>query len=281
VSSMIHMDTEAVRGFVVTSKSEFDLMENLVLEISKKVKGIHWEGKSRDEFLREFMSTTNNLLAIIDQGRINTQRVQREADEWLSVDSTGSQNIASIGTVISGLGNMIGSGLLGFWLSFTRDEYEEVFLTWWKAQLIEDKVAFLEGQQRAVAKELGIGSTPLRILDIPDTKDSDARGYYDGKGVFLDIDNLESDKPWHLINTVAHETRHAYQDHVVQVFQETGEPPEGVNLETAQIWQANFEDYVIPEDDFEGYRAQPIEVDARDYGESYADKVLVKQPWKS
>lgn len=283
MSPLIHMEIETVRAFVVNTTVQFDTMDNLINDTSKKVKTIPWEGKSRDEFMREFTTTISHLTAAIDQGRITVQRVQREADEWVSVDSSGSRNIASIGTVIAGLEGTFVSGVVDVFLTFSGVFYEAAFLKWWKTQSTEEKKAFLEEQLREIAKELGFSAPPLRIMDLEDSDSGDYRGYYDGSEIVLDIDNFNADNPWDLVNTVAHETRHAFQAHAVQVYEDTKIPPEGVSVQTVKSWQSNYVEgnYIDGKKDFEGYWKQPVEVDARQFGDDYSKKVLIQQPWKN
>lgn len=63
-----------------------------------------------------------------------------------------------------------------------------------------------------------------------------------------------------LIQTVSHELRHAYQheaiDHPTDYM---------VSKETIEEWKNNFDNYINSDTDFEGYRKQPVEADARDF----------------
>lgn len=65
---------------------------------------------------------------------------------------------------------------------------------------------------------------------------------------------------YELLETVSHELRHAYQheavDHPTRYL---------VSKETIDSWKTNFSNYISSGDDYEGYRAQPVEVDARDF----------------
>ena len=63
-----------------------------------------------------------------------------------------------------------------------------------------------------------------------------------------------------LLETVSHELRHAYQHEAIK------HPTEYmVSQETIDIWRDNFDNYIDSDDDYRGYRAQPVEVDARDF----------------
>ena len=73
---------------------------------------------------------------------------------------------------------------------------------------------------------------------------------------------------YELLETVSHELRHAYQheaiDHPTDYM---------VSEETIDIWKENFKNYISSGDDYQGYRNQPVEVDARDFQVSRDDKM--------
>ena len=65
---------------------------------------------------------------------------------------------------------------------------------------------------------------------------------------------------YNLLATVSHELRHAYQheavDHPTDFM---------VSQETIDSWKHNFDHYISPDKNYQGYRDQPVEVDARDF----------------
>lgn len=73
-------------------------------------------------------------------------------------------------------------------------------------------------------------------------------------------DSLGNWDSYELLETVSHELRHAYQheaiDHPTKYM---------VSKETIDVWKDNFDHYINSDDDYSGYRAQPVEVDARDF----------------
>lgn len=76
---------------------------------------------------------------------------------------------------------------------------------------------------------------------------------------------LETENPNELMNTILHESRHAYQYYAIEY-------PDKVTVseETIAEWKDNFEYYIRPEWDFEAYVSQPVEADANDF----ANKVM-------
>ncbi len=73
-------------------------------------------------------------------------------------------------------------------------------------------------------------------------------------------DSISGINSYALLETVAHELRHAYQHEAID------HPTDYVvSQETIQKWKENFEKYIRPENDMTGYWNQPVEVDARDF----------------
>ena len=63
-----------------------------------------------------------------------------------------------------------------------------------------------------------------------------------------------------LLATVSHELRHAYQHEAVK------HPTDFmVSEETLKTWKNNFDHYVKPSQNYQRYRDQPVEVDARNF----------------
>ena len=64
----------------------------------------------------------------------------------------------------------------------------------------------------------------------------------------------------HLLETVSHEPRHAYQheavDHPTKFM---------VSKETIDTWKKNFDNYIDSGTNYQQYRDQPVEVDARSF----------------
>ena len=84
-------------------------------------------------------------------------------------------------------------------------------------------------------------------------------GYYDGRALHLNEGLLTKDNPQEVVETVAHEGRHAYQQFAI-------EHPRVHDAKEVAYWEANMRDYLDPSlYGFELYQNQPVELDARDY----------------
>ena len=74
-------------------------------------------------------------------------------------------------------------------------------------------------------------------------------------------DSISAWDSYHFLETVGHELRHAYQHEAIERptdFQ--------VTQETIDDWANNFDNYISPTTDHQKYEAQPVEVDARNFG---------------
>jgi len=97
----------------------------------------------------------------------------------------------------------------------------------------------------------------------------DDYGYYDGEANSISIGSysLAHDYVREVVDTLAHESRHAYQQWAVN------QPT--LHDEGAEVaaWRKNMENYTMYEDDPVRYAEQPVEVDARRYARVIADRL--------
>ena len=70
-----------------------------------------------------------------------------------------------------------------------------------------------------------------------------------------------------LLNTILHESRHAFQNKCIDT-------PNSVTVKDniIEVWRDNFDNYIRPDEDFEAYENQEIEKDAN----YFADSVMKK-----
>jgi len=47
-----------------------------------------------------------------------------------------------------------------------------------------------------------------------------------------------------------------------------------------ETWRENFDNYIEASEDFESYRKQPLEVDAREYGSEYEERCVLERQWR-
>lgn len=115
-----------------------------------------------------------------------------------------------------------------------------------------------------IADELGINPPELVFYYSPNEHDG---GGFSGEYNLISInmnnfDNLES-----FIGTIAHEMRHAWQHEMASL-------PEELQTDLGKAFKFNFDNYISPYDNYEEYRNQLIEVDARTYAEDYMERLF-------
>ncbi len=123
-------------------------------------------------------------------------------------------------------------------------------------QTLEDKLAEIQGRP------------PVRVTasSIPG-----ANGKYDleTRTIMLDAESLNKSSPkarLELIDTIAHEGRHAYQHYA------TDHPGFHANEKEVEAWRENMKDYSDGRrDGLLAYRLQPVEADAWQYGHLVRD----------
>jgi len=92
--------------------------------------------------------------------------------------------------------------------------------------------------------------------------DSHEYGFYNRgtNTIAINDDFINKEEPYDALRAYFHESRHAYQH-------EQAENPTEVSPEQSQLWKENFkkENYIRPSENYEAYKAQPVEADAHDY----------------
>ena len=107
-----------------------------------------------------------------------------------------------------------------------------------------------------------------------ETKETIHLGSYVDKDYRIDLNEklLETPDPRRALETFAHEWRHNIQTEQIQCFRK-GFGGLRVNESQVEAWSKNRE-YIRPEDNFEAYREQAIETDARDFASRFVNKVI-------
>jgi hypothetical protein len=253
-------------------------MEADCSSLLNQVSGIDWLGPSRDDFVGQSDSLLRRFLAASQEAAQLSQRIGREVDEWERVDSRGAQTFESfmgiglIPVAIDDIGDLVTDMI-------RRRRYKD-YQDWWKGLGRDEKLDYLNKHSEEIAKKYGFRPMKIVVEDLDD-KGGDARGLNRGNELVIDVDNLDHDDPWRSVETVAHESRHEYQEQVIKDYRESGKLPEGVTEKQVKDWESSSgENYKPAQDDFESYWHQSIEADARDFGNDYMNEVLDSQDWK-
>lgn len=159
----------------------------------------------------------------------------------------------------------------------------------WSQMSDDERREVLENIAHDLREEGGIEDFEVKFEDlededgdgVDDDPTTDSGGYWSEGDRELVIDLNDLDDPA-MINTVAHEVRHAQQNKAIEDLPSGWDefwgnddytPPPGTTRAEVEEWEENFDDYQSTDngDTFEEYWEQPVEVDARDAGADYLD----------
>lgn len=125
-----------------------------------------------------------------------------------------------------------------------------------------------EQQKEAITDLRDSISNDLELENKPDVKfydnndDTDFGGYSPSENaIYINEHNMGDAAE--TADTIAHESRHCWQH-------ERAENPQN---EQDLAFKENFDDYIRPEDDYRGYKNQPVEADAREYASDIANSI--------
>ena len=131
----------------------------------------------------------------------------------------------------------------------------------WDNMPLEQKKEAIEYLRDSVAEDLGLQEKPdVKYYNNEDN--GDLGGYSPSENaIYINEHNMGDAKE--TADTIAYESRHCWQH----------EMAESSDSSQAQEFRENFDDYIRPEDDYRGYRNQPVEADARDYARKITDNI--------
>lgn len=131
----------------------------------------------------------------------------------------------------------------------------------WDSIDLNQRKEAIENLRDSVASDLDLKNPPdVKYYDNPD--DGDFGGYSPSENaIYINEHNMGDAAE--TADTIAHESRHCWQHECA----ENPDDPKG------REFKENFDDYVRPEDDYRGYRDQPVEVDAREYAKDITDNI--------
>ena len=110
-----------------------------------------------------------------------------------------------------------------------------------------------------LAAKLGLEEIPEIVLF--DGPEHLLGTFVEGKGE-VEINQALMDNPKALVNTLAHEMRHAYQ------YEHAMNPQCWTDI----LYRINFDNYITPEMSFEDYQDQLVEAEARAFAKLFAPK---------
>ncbi len=152
-------------------------------------------------------------------------------------------------------------------LANNREELSKLKEEAWNTLSLQEKldvlqmVAGVERNYLGISHELNVGAANLQ---------EDILGYYK-KGtheIVLNLDHVMHSSSWEVVRTVCHESYHAYQYCLVEVYQNVDEEIRELRLfDSAETYEQEFANYIDGAEDLFGYASQECESDASAYAE--------------
>lgn len=210
----------------------------------------------------------------ISKGYMNIKSVEdmsdQEVSDFIAVEFEKAHDEAEIDTYDKLLSEVFNRSEEEFDIDFYISDRIMVVLDKFRAEVWKtvdstDRISAIREMVKTVGKEMGLDKLPEILIS---EDEDDAYGFYDPeKNVIMLNGNFLSD-PTELVNTIAHELRHAYQ-HLRAEILETWEDA---------LYKVNFENYISPQPlpaggclFFTDYMDQYVEVDARAFANLFTE----------
>ena len=222
------------------SKEDVEITE----EPEKKVEVAEEEGESGEKSEKDDESTEKSKEDSENAENIEADKNDKPED-FVAKESSDSDDNNERGNISKEL----------------KDTLEPFEQSKWDNMTIEQKKEAAEHLRDSVAEGLGLQEKPdVRYYNNED--EGDFGGYSPSENaIYINEYNIGDAKE--TADTIAHESRHCWQHEMAENF----DSPQ------AKEFKENFDDYIRPEDDYRGYRNQPVEADAREYARNITDNI--------
>jgi len=145
----------------------------------------------------------------------------------------------------------------------------------WSEFSLEEKTEILNEYYVKAGENLGIDTKGVIVEPMTSEPGKIAFGYNNGDG-YIHLNEAVLDTPGmfgQILDTVTHEMRHQFQNDVLMNPSNFSDIPNNV----VENWEYEFNHYISPDYDYQGYYEQAIECDARDFAEdvlqAYTEKM--------
>lgn len=137
----------------------------------------------------------------------------------------------------------------------------------WETVDVDERYNLIKQLASCIGTSLGLEILPdIELIELED----DCFGYYNERENYVAINTKYWDAPRDLVDTVAHEMRHAYQRYRADICENSQD----------ELYRFNYDHYISTECDEHGnyvnffdYYLQYIEVEARAYAKEFAKEV--------
>lgn len=235
-------------------------LQSLIQNVSKEAAQMDSLGNALKLIADKYRETEDDILmkqgAVFEGDNVNTETSKGDDDRgfWEKLWDRVNENEADLRMKKA------------LWKVLQDDKYSEKN---WDNATIDERKQLLQDYMYEVAKIYGLQDVNLEIVwddSLTYGEDSVTMGAYShgSHSVYINTNVLTDGVSWcdsyDLFETIGHELRHAYQHEAI-------DHPDDfmVSPETIQVWKDNFDDYINSDDDYQKYRDQPVERDARDF----------------
>jgi len=237
-----------------------------------------WQGRGADEFKQRAREVCNKLHLFAEEITKLGFALSLEKEEWIRVDQEGinrlKKNVIKPSPVKEVPYDKQWNDTWDYFEDRHYDKKYALYEKWWQSQSLEDRKKYLQDLQNRMADRYEWPRMLLVVDDLPDSDKGDFKGVNLGKLMIIDVDNMNTDEPWRLIETTFHESRHEYQRDVMANFLNNGQVPNGMTQKQVEEWVYENNHYISGIDNFADYYHQAIETDARKFGDIVMKDVL-------
>ena len=194
-----------------------------------------------------------------------TEDNSTESEEDLLAKDNEAENIdnneASTDDVVNDNNDVIDRKIENNELNETLEKFDQEN---WDSMNIEEQKEAIRELGDAVAKDLELTNKPN--IEFYNNEDDNDFGGYSAKNNTIYVNEHNMSDARETADTIAHESRHCWQH----------ERAENPKTEQDREFKENFDDYIRPEDDYQAYRDQPVESDAREYAANICENINSK-----
>ncbi len=130
----------------------------------------------------------------------------------------------------------------------------------WEKLNPDQRLGVLQEVNNKIAEAYGFSPNDVKALAM---EEGDLGGFNpDTKDIEINSDLIANNNSTDALETIAHESRHAYQQHLVDTLARDPMSLSDSDRALAERWQGNLDNYISPDEDYEAYASQPVEADA-------------------
>lgn len=180
---------------------------------------------------------------------------------------------SSVNSIISANAEMV--------LNTYSDKLSSLKQAKWEKLSVEERLEVLQLVVNVELNHLGLNHE-LRVYASPLGKASMACYKPQNRTIHINRKQLEYAYSYEMLNSVAHESYHAYQHRMVETYRSAGASERSLlYFRRLAQYDKEMNNYISGEADYEGYYNQTMEVDARAYGKEraryYYEKLGLKE----